>query len=102
MRSKRARLRGVRVGFLSLGVLLLAVGWAGCLEETETCESSAECASGELCGGAGAGPYHCLKDCTRSDTCPAGYECRGVTSADCPGCDVITNACVARVPLPRL
>jgi hypothetical protein len=92
----------VRTGILSVGALLLALAWAGCDEET--CTSSAGCAAGELCGGAGSGPYHCLKDCTDDGECPVGLECRGVTSADCPVCDVVTNACVARrssLPLPR-
>ena len=89
-----------RIGFLSACVLLLAVSWAGCSDET--CKSSAECNAGEVCGGAGSGPFHCLKNCTADGVCPLAYECRGVTNADCPTCDVITNACVARSPLPGL
>jgi hypothetical protein len=82
-------------------VLLLAAAWTGC--EDETCTSSAACGAGETCAGAGSGPYRCLKDCTADGACPFGYECVGVTNADCPVCDVVTNACVARrpdLPLP--
>ena len=71
--------------------------WAGC--EDETCTSSAACGAGEMCAGAGSGPYHCLKDCTADGKCPFGFECVGVTSADCPVCAVVTNACVAERPL---
>ena len=77
-------------------MLLLAVAWTGC--EDETCTSSATCEAGEVCGGAGSGPYHCLKDCTADGACPLGHECVGVTNADCPVCRVETNACVARTP----
>ena len=101
MSSKGARPRVGRLGFLSLCVLLLAVAWTGC--DDETCTSSAQCGTGEMCAGAGRGPYHCLKDCTADGTCPLGYECVGVTNADCPVCAIVTNACVARRPqLPGL
>jgi hypothetical protein len=94
MAAKQLSFRARRLGFLSLCVLLLA--WTGC--EPEACMSSAECGAGEICAGPGAGPYHCLKDCTRDDACPAGYGCVGVTSADCPVCQVVTNACLLSLP----
>jgi hypothetical protein len=99
---KVERERAAGLGFLSMCVLLLlAVVWAGCADET--CTSSAGCGAGEVCAGAGSGPYHCLKDCTADGACPLGYECAGVTNADCPVCDVVTNACVVQRPpgLPR-
>ena len=96
---KVERTRAAALGFLSVCVLLLlAVVWTGC--EDETCTSSAACGAGEMCAGAGSGPYHCLKDCTADGKCPFGYACVGVTNADCPVCDVVTNACVARPPVP--
>ena len=94
MPAKQARSRGGRLGFLSLCLLLLA--WTGC--EPETCTASAECAAGQLCGGAGTGPYHCLADCTDDGKCASGFQCVGVTSADCPVCQVVTNACIADPP----
>ena len=94
---KVPRSRAARLGFLSVCVLLLAVAWAGC--EDETCTSSAACGAGEMCAGAGSGPYHCLKDCTTDGACPLGYKCVGVTNADCPECQVVTNACVVQRPL---
>ena len=90
MAAKRAATRGGRIGFLSLCVLLLA--WTGC--EPATCTSSAACGAGEICAGRGGGPTHCLLDCTQEDRCPIGFACVGVTSADCPVCQVVTNACV--------
>src|SRR5262245_57811537 len=96
MAAKPARSRVGRIGFLSLCVLLLA--WTGC--EPERCTSSAECAQGEMCAGAGSGPYHCLKDCTANGECPTGFECVGVTNADCPVCAVVTNACIIARPHP--
>jgi hypothetical protein len=100
---KVARSRGAGLGFLSLCVLLLAVAWTGCEDEDETCTSSEACGPGEVCAGAGSGPYHCLKDCTADGACPLGYACLGLTNADCPVCEVVTNACVVRRPdLPRL
>ena len=94
MAAKGATIRGGRIGFLSLCVLALA--WTGC--EPATCTSSAECNAGEICAGPGAGPYHCLLDCTQEDRCPFGFQCVGLTSADCPVCHVETNACVGRSP----
>ena len=41
-----------------------------------------------------------LQDCTADGECPLGFECVGVTNADCPVCDVITNACVVARPRP--
>jgi hypothetical protein len=95
---KVPRSRATRLGFLRVCALLLAVAWTGC--EDETCTSSAACAAGEVCAGAGSGPYHCLKNCTADGKCPFGHACVGVTNADCPECDVVTNACVARPPVP--
>ena len=97
-----AKTRAAGLGFLSVCVLLLVLAavWTGC--EDETCTSSAACGSDEMCAGADSGPYHCLKDCTADGACPLGYACVGVTSADCPVCAVVTNACVAERPvLPR-
>jgi len=86
----------MRVGFLAIGVFLLIAG--SCLDEARPCKSSAECATGEICGGVGAGPDYCLKDCTESDDCPLGATCESVTNADCPVCREVTKACLVNRP----
>ena len=98
MLAKQAMSRRWRSGFLSACVLVaLALVGGGC--ESKSCTSSFDCADDELCGGAGSGPYHCLKKCDADGGCAAGFTCGDVTSADCPTCDVVTRACLATQPL---
>jgi hypothetical protein len=93
---KPAMSRATRIGLLSLCALLMTAG--SCWDEETPCKASSECAAGEICAGAGAGPYYCLVDCTESGTCAQG-TCTGLTSADCPTCDVVTNAYLVNQPL---
>ena len=89
----------MRIGFLSACALLLVLlTLGGCWDEEKPCNATAECAAGEICAGPGAGPYHCLKDCTQSGTCAVG-TCTALTSADCPTCDEVTKACLVNRPL---
>jgi hypothetical protein len=92
MLAKRAMRRSWRNGFVGTCVLLLLAG--SCSDEAKRCDSSAECALGEICVGPGAGPFHCLKDCSQTDTCPSGATCTALTSADCPTCDFVAKGCV--------
>jgi len=88
----QAMLRRWHHGFLGTCVVLLLA--PSCSEEAKRCESSAECALGEICVGPGAGPFHCLKDCSQTGTCPSGATCTALTSADCPTCYFVAKACV--------
>ena len=86
MPAKRRIVRAMRIGFLSACALLLVLlTLGGCWDEEKPCKASAECATGEICAGPGAG------------TCAVG-TCTALTSADCPTCDVVTNACLVNHP----
>ena len=61
-------------------LLLLAVVWTGARTDLHV---ERGVSGGEVCAGAGSGPYHCLRT-HRGRRCPLGYECVGLTNADCP------------------
>jgi len=86
----------MRFGFV-LALLLVA----GSCSDGKTCSNDAECARGQICGGAGTGPFHCLDACDANGGCRPGFACENVTTAVCLVCDVVTRACVLQPPAPR-